>query len=279
MAPALHVQRWTLAPGLSHAVHLHSGRGRVLHDEGELPLRAQEIAWMPAGRARALQLEPGSAGVWIGVSDSCLAAAMGDRPTMAALRQVSLRRCSLLIADPRSHEELARSLQAIESEVRREGGTSQPYLSAHLTLVLVMLWRLSSGEGEDQVTTGAAPPRLLRFRHLVEAQYRSHWRLSRYAAELGISADRLHDLCQRHLGRSPLELVHQRLLREACSLLAGTDLPIERVAIDLGFGSASVFSRFFKRGLRQSPTVWRAHARARATVGRAALPASYADWP
>lgn len=279
IVPALHAQRWTLDSGLSYAIHLQSGRGRVVHDEGELPLRTHDVAWMPAGSGQALRVEPGSAGVSVGVSDTLLAAAMGDRPAMAALRQVSLRRFALTAAEPAAREELVRSLLAIEAEARRDAEASPPYLVAHLTLVLVMLWRLSSSGGDALPAAGAVAPRLLRFRHLVEAQYRAHWPLSRYAAEMGISTDRLHDLCRTSLGRSPLELVHQRLVREACSLLAGTDLAVERVAADLGFGSTSHFSRFFKRWLRQSPSAWRAHARAQAASGRAALPASYADWP
>lgn len=279
MQPALHAQRWTLREDLCFAIHLHSGRGRIGDEDGEQPLRAPDLAWMPAGRPRTLHIEPGSSGICIGVSGSLLAAAMGDRPTMAALRQVSLQACVITVAEPQAHEELARSLQAMEHETRREAPASQPYLVAHLTLVLVMLWRLGSREDDAPPPTGAAPLRLLRFRHLVEAKFRAHWPLARYAAELGISADRLHDLCRRNLARSPLELVHQRLLREACSLLAGTDLAIERVALDLGFGSSSHFSRFFKRWLRQSPSRWRAQARAQAASGSAALPTSYADWP
>lgn len=278
-ASALHLQRWSLDRSLSYAVHLRSGRGRLLHDEGELLLRMHDFAWMPAGSARSLQVEPGSAGVMVGVSDTLLAQAMGERPEMAALRQVSLRRCVITPDEPAARAELAGSLFAIEAEARRDSGAWQPYLSAHLTLVLALLWRLGSGEGGKVPATGAAPPRLLRFRHLVEAQYRTHWPLARYAAELGLSADRLHDLCQRNLGRSPLALVHQRLAREACSLLAGTDLAVERVAVDLGFGSSSHFSRFFKRWLQHSPSAWRAQARAQAATGRTAVPTSYADWP
>jgi AraC-like DNA-binding protein len=113
----------------------------------------------------------------------------------------------------------------------------------------------------------------------VEAQFRHHWPVARYAEELAVSPDRLHDLCVRSLGRSPRDLVHQRLVREACGLLSGTDLSIERLAADLGFGSASHFSRFFKRWMAVGPKAWREQVRAQAAAGRPLGPASYADWP
>ena len=287
LTPALHAQRWTLdgAPArtMSRAIHLSAGRGLLVHACGEIPLRAPDVAWLPAGSARVLQVDAGSAGVSVGVSDTLLAAAMGEHPDAAPLRQVGTRLCVVSTAEAGPRDELVRSLHAIEAEARggHEGGRA--YLSAHLTLVLVALWRLSSREGADAAPAsagaGSPTPRLLRFRHLVEAQFREHWTVARYARELSISPDRLHDLCVRALGRSPLALVHQRVVREACALLAGTDLSVERLAADLGFGSASHFSRFFKRWMTVGPKAWREQVRAQAAAGRRLGPASYADWP
>jgi AraC-like DNA-binding protein len=283
--PALHPQRWSLAtaPGaLARCVHLSGGRGTLQHAQGELPLHAGDVVWLPAGEARALRVEAGSAGVVVGVSDTLLAAAAGDRPDAAPLREVATRRVVLGAAEPAARDELVRSLQAMEAEARGGAHVSRPYLSAHLTLVLVLLWRLAScetAEPAEPTRHGRGPQRLLRFRHLVEAQYRSHWPVSRYAAELAVSPDRLHDLCVRTLGRTPIALVHQRLLREACSLLAGTDLPVERLAADLGFGGGSHFSRFFRRWTGLPPGQWRTRVRTQGTTAGPVSPASYADWP
>jgi AraC family transcriptional regulator, transcriptional activator of pobA len=289
VAPTLHAQRWSLegaqAGAMSRAVHLASGRGLLGHGGGELPLRAGDIVWLPAGSARSLRVDAGSVGVTVGVSDALLAAAMGEQADAAPLRQVSARMVAVSAPEPGPRDELVRSLHAIEAEARRGAGGSRPYLAAHLTLVLVTLWRLTSRDGAEPVpgARGAQGPRghqrLLRFRHLVEAQFRQHWPVARYAAELALSADRLHELCVGTLGRPPLALVHQRLVREACSLLAGTDLAVERLAADLGFGSASHFSRFFRRWMGTPPSAWRAQVRAQAAAGRPVGPASYADWP
>jgi AraC-like DNA-binding protein len=284
--PTLHPQRWSLEAGapagggaLSRCVHLASGRGQLWHAGGELPLRGGDVVWLPAGQARALRVDAGTHGLTVGVTDALLAAAAGDRPDAAPLRAVSARPVVLGGTEPAARDELVRSLQAMEAEARSGASVSRPYLVAHLTLVLVALWRLASHTGTDAQATAPGHARLLRFRHLVEAQFRHHWPVARYAQELAISPDRLHDLCVRALGRPPLALVHQRVVREACSLLAGTDLSVEHVAQDLGFGSGSHFSRFFRRWTGSAPGRWRAQTRALAASGRPAAPASYADWP
>ena len=283
IAPTLHVQRWSLESAqtgpLSRAVHLSTGSGELTHTSGELALRAGDIVWLPAGAARSLRVDAGSAGVTVGVSDALLAAAIGERPDAAPLRAVSARLVVVGAPEPGPRDELVRSLRAIEAEARAGVVGSRAYLAAHLTLVLVLLWRIASHDVAEPEASGRGTHRLLRFRYLVEAQFRSHWSVARYAAELTISPDRLHDLCVRALGRAPIALVHQRLVREACSLLAGTDLSVERVAIDLGFGSASHFSRFFKRWMDIGPRAWREQVRTRIATGRPIGPASYADWP
>lgn len=284
IVPTLHRQRWSLdtAPGATmyRVLHLSSGHGELSHGGGEQPLHAPEFIWLPAGSARSLRIDAGSVGVVIGVSDALLAASIGVQADAAALRQMSMRLCRFDGVDAGARDELARSLRAIEAEARQAGGGSWHYLAAHLSIVLVLLWRMAAHEHDDAPrAAGPASHRLQRFRHLVEAEFREHWPVARYAAELSMSADRLHDLCVRTLERTPLALVHQRLVREACLLLAGSDLSIERLAADLGFASASHFSRFFKRWMGSGPKAWREHARAQAAAGLPRQIGGYADWP
>jgi AraC-like DNA-binding protein len=284
IVPTLHRQRWSLdsEPGtpMYRVLHLSSGQGEVSHDGGEQALRAPEFIWLPAGSARSLRVEAGSAGVVVGVSDALLAASVGVQADSAALRQMSLRLCRFDGLDAAARDELARSMHAIETEARQGSGGSWHYLAAQLTIVLVMLWRMAAHDTADAPgAAGAAAHRQQRIRHLVEAQFRDHRPVARYAAELSISADRLHDLCVRTLERTPLALVHQRLVREACLLLAGSDLSVERLAADHGFASASHFSRFFKRWMTVGPKAWRERVRAQAAAGQPLGPASYADWP
>ncbi|MDP1534617.1 MAG: AraC family transcriptional regulator, partial [Rubrivivax sp.] len=211
-----------------------------------------------------------------------LAAAIGVHADSAPLRQLCARLTRLSAHASGTRNELLRSLHAIEAEARSGAGGSRHYLAAHLTIALVLMWRLAARELATSAaapTEGHSAQRLQRFRHLVEAQFRDHWTMARYAAELSLTPDRLHDLCVRALGRAPTALVHQRLVREACLLLASSDLSIERLGAELGFGSASHFSRFFKRWMALAPKAYRAQSRQRVSTGQDATPQSYADWP
>ncbi len=281
IVPTLHAQHWSLAgtggAALGRFVHLAAGRGSLEHDEGTLTLHAQDLVWLPSGQARALQVTPGSEGIIVGVSEALLAAAIGHHAEAHLLRHLTGRSARLTVHDADPRDEMLRSLQAIEAEARKGLEGSWGYLSAHLTIVLVWMWRLGSKGAPEIGATAGQAQRLQRFRHLVETQFRERWSVARYAQALAITPDRLHDICMRSLGRPPLTLVHQRVTEEACRLLGSSDLHVEAVATQLGFASTSHFGRFFKRWTQLSPSAWRTRARRRA--GRPSLPTSYADWP
>ncbi len=281
--PTLHAQRWTLAgtggAALGHFVHLAAGRGGLLHRAGEMTLHAQDLVWLPSGQAEALQVAPGSEGIVVGVSASLLTAAIGSHAEAHLLRHLTGHTARMTVHDAGAREEILRSLHAIEAEARMGLEGSWGYLSAHLTIVLVWMWRLGSKGAPEIGAAAGEAQRLQRFRRLVEAHFHEHWSVARYAKALAVTPDRLHDICVRSLGRPPLTLVHQRVTLEACRLLGGSELHIEAVAAQVGFASTSHFSRFFKRWTDVSPTAWRAQARRRARAEPLSLPTSYADWP
>lgn len=58
-------------------------------------------------------------------------------------------------------------------------------------------------------------------------------------------------------GMSPLDYVHTLRLEEAKQLLESTDLPVEAVALEVGYQDASFFGRLFKRKVALTPAQYR----------------------
>ena len=77
--------------------------------------------------------------------------------------------------------------------------------------------------------------------------------------------DELLALC----GGSALDLVHERVLLEARRLLAYTEMPVARIAGELGFEDAAYFSRLFARKVGLAPAAYR-RAAAMGLAGEAA---------
>ena len=78
-----------------------------------------------------------------------------------------------------------------------------------------------------------------------------------YAAQLSVSPNYLNILTRKHLGKTALDLINERVLLEVKRLLLRTDLAISEIAWQSGFNELSYFSRFFKRHTGMTPVQFR----------------------
>jgi AraC-like DNA-binding protein len=78
-----------------------------------------------------------------------------------------------------------------------------------------------------------------------------------YASLMGISAVRLTRACRTATQSSPLELIHERVMREACRELSYSDRSVSQIAYGLGFEEPSYFSRRFREVVGVAPIIFR----------------------
>ncbi len=77
------------------------------------------------------------------------------------------------------------------------------------------------------------------------------------AEHVGLSVNQLLLLFRKETGTSPFSFYNQRRLKAAQNCLAETTIPIKELAFDLGFGSPSHFSTWFKQIEKCSPRAYR----------------------
>ncbi|HCE6396333.1 MULTISPECIES: helix-turn-helix domain-containing protein [Pseudomonas aeruginosa group] len=155
-----------------------------------------------------------------------------------------------------------RYLSALFESIEREYAHHEPGREVMLrSLISALLVWLSRRHLQASQAACSALDRgrehLQAFHRLVEAHFRAHLPIERYAEQLGISAAHLNALCRRLAGASALQLINQRLLLEAKRNLVYTSMTVREVSDQLGFSEPAYFSRFFKRGTGQSPKAFR----------------------
>lgn len=243
-----------------------------------IALAAPGVAWLGSLRQCRLRIDAGSAGYHGWSDEKALSEAIGDQSESASLTALAGRDFALSLADfPDETGSLQRCLAAIGAEQAQNRPGAAIIVSALLRIVLALLLRVSGG---SEVAAHAAGDRLAllqRFRQLVEMNFRSHWTISDYAAALSISTDRLHAVCRAGVGKTPKELVSERLAHEAATRLERSSLTIEQLGHVLGFGDPAHFSNFFRRMRGIPPGRYRKLAAS--TEGLRQAPARFADWP
>lgn len=273
------LHQWIIPPHRHEALHqfqlLERGTVRATLDGLVLTLRAPALLVLAAGTVHGFHYDPDCAGHQVTVPSATLRELLADAP---ALRE-QLGRSFVLDAQALGHEaaDAVDLMLALAREYEGQRLGRGEALRAQALLLALWCLRRAAPASAAGTRSSAGPARaavrdtlVQRFRTLVDLHYRSHHPLAFYTRALEVSADHLSRACRSAAGLSALDLVHERLLLEAKRLLAYTELPVARVAADLGFDDAAYFSRFFARKVGLAPMAWR-RAAALGMAGAAAV--------
>lgn len=98
---------------------------------------------------------------------------------------------------------------------------------------------------------------LMRFVNFINENYKKGLSITGYARLLHISSRSLSDLTHQLLGKTPSQMIQERIILEAQRMLLYSDLNINQVGYRLGFDDASYFVKFFKKHTGISPSEFR----------------------
>ena len=92
-----------------------------------------------------------------------------------------------------------------------------------------------------------------KFNVLVDTHYRTKKQVNEYADLLFKSPKTLSNLFAKYNQKSPLQIIHERVVLEAKRLLMYTDKSSKEIAFELGFDEAGSFHKLFKKNTNQTP--------------------------
>lgn len=122
---------------------------------------------------------------------------------------------------------------------------------------LLLLVRLQA-ERNAATRTGHSDFALFsRFRAAVELRYKENAAVAAYADALRVSPTRLNRLCLKMTGKSAFDMIHERLMLEACRKLTYAPSGVASIAYELGFQDPAYFSRVFKKQMGVTPKQFR----------------------
>ena len=112
---------------------------------------------------------------------------------------------------------------------------------------------LKAKEGIIETAKSSKVSLLRSFNYLVEQHFKTEHSVSFYAEQLFKSPKTLSNNFAK-LNRSPLQIIHERIVLETKRLLIYTDKTAKEIAYEVGFEDASHLSRLFKKHTSQSPS-------------------------
>lgn len=98
---------------------------------------------------------------------------------------------------------------------------------------------------------------VMMFKDLLEKEFRNKKQVSNYTDELIVSAKRLNQATSKVLGKSPKELIDERVMLEAKRLLVYTNESVKEIGFELGFEEPTNFIKYFRKHSDITPVEFR----------------------
>ncbi len=229
------------------------GQGRILLDGRRRGLGTHNAIFVPAGALFAIESSPQSLGQVVIIPDG------------TPLRLPDMPR-HLRVRDAQTQTELTALIEIAQREQTQSRPLAQDALEAHVSLMSVWLRRQITLEEHIPIKRSAGERLSQRFTQLIPENYTSGEPMSFYAEKLGVTPTHLTRTVKAATGRTAADLLTERVVHAARTLLETTDHPARNIAKHLGFGSAAYFTRFMQNHTGDSPSQLRSPAhKSRAT--------------
>ncbi|HEX7386192.1 MAG TPA: helix-turn-helix domain-containing protein [Castellaniella sp.] len=254
------LHNWHIRPhrhsGLYQVLSLHSGKATIWLDDRQHQLEGPGMVEVPQAFVHGYDFTSHCSGHVITIAYPLLAhlvqrldpkASLPDHPAIYGFTD--------------AHS--AQMLHEACTQLQAQYASTRPYREAQIEAWLTLLYaRLRSSHPRG--TRPASPSRGLghytRFCELLEGAYSQHHDVAWFADKVGLTPAHLNVVTRTHGGKSPLQLIHERLALEANRCLLYTPLTIAEISGALGFAEPAHFTRFFRQATGESPRDFRRKA-------------------
>lgn len=163
---------------------------------------------------------------------------------------------------PKASEPLLRTLtRQMETELQTDLLFGSRELLIHLLKAFLILierqHRQSFVARTDYRVSNEKHLLFLKFRELLESNYKDGISVRQYADLLHLSTKRLGELTNEVAHKPPSQLIHERILLEAKRMLVHSGERITSIANALGFDDPSYFAKYFKKHAGKTPAQFR----------------------
>ncbi len=144
--------------------------------------------------------------------------------------------------------ELSNILKDMELELSKPHDSFQyDILRNLLHNFLLQSEREKQKQGYKEIKPSADLDYFLLFKDLLDKNFKTDKSVSKYASAISISEKRLNKATSQIIGKSPKQLIDDRVLLEAKRLLVHSSISIKEIAFELGFEEPTNFIKYFKK--------------------------------
>ncbi|MEO7991604.1 MAG: helix-turn-helix transcriptional regulator [Chryseolinea sp.] len=156
-------------------------------------------------------------------------------------------------------KKLSNLISQLQQEIAElEFFAHKEYLRHLLKLFLISIQRIGKRKAFKNLSiTNNSHITFIRFRKLVDLNFKKVQTVREYAALLNISSKTLTNHSKESADKTPLEIINERITLEAKRLISHSSLNINEIGFQMGFEDPSYFVKYFKKQTGKSPSDFR----------------------
>lgn len=147
--------------------------------------------------------------------------------------------------------------QQINTEYQKHQFNYHEMIRLYLNMMFIELSRMYKEKAEVDFVYSYELIQLNCFESLIDDHFKDHESLPFYADKMHLSMKQLSYLSKKTVGKTPSEMIQERIILEAKRLIIHSDLPINLISAELNYNDSSYFIRIFKKVCNQTPDQFR----------------------
>ncbi|HAA11817.1 MAG TPA: AraC family transcriptional regulator [Cytophagales bacterium] len=163
------------------------------------------------------------------------------------------------------NEEQQRKIELLYAVFVDEFGTRDNIQEEMLVMLLkrmiILITRLAKEQNVSAEVNDEQLDVIRHFNVLVDLHYKTYKLVADYADMLHRSPKTLSNLFAKYGEKSPLQIIHERIVLEAKRLLLYTDFTAKEIAYELGYRDVAAFNKLIKKHLGMAPSEYRKTAK------------------
>lgn len=144
-----------------------------------------------------------------------------------------------------------------EIQTSNKNSFSDSILKSYLQLILALASKEKSNLLTESFSDSIIQPIIKDFKNTLELHFIQERNVSFYADKSQLSLPSFSKKIKQYFGKSPSQLIKERVVLEAKKSLHLTHLQINEIATNLNFEDEFYFSRYFKNEVGLSPAKYR----------------------
>ncbi|WMJ74679.1 AraC family transcriptional regulator [Cytophagaceae bacterium ABcell3] len=163
----------------------------------------------------------------------------------------------VMMLDEDSVNTICATFSNIDNEYLGKGKFYHDIIKLNLKILLLEIERRYEDNSTVEGVSKYQNNQFYRFEQLVEENFKDHKTVSEYAEMMSLSVKQLNGVCKKVLGRTPGDIIQERIILEAKRLLIHSDYPVFSISETLNYTDNSYFIRLFKKATSMTPEQFR----------------------